>query len=103
MLDPCLIADGWFTLDFTTFLVRPAPGLSLDVETGVKTTIARLQLNTDNDYVNERIAVIRNYASDKITFADVASKYPFITREMTRQDFDAVYKARLAALFARFP
>jgi hypothetical protein len=103
VLDPCAITNGWFTVDFTTFLIRPAPGLPPGVEAQVKSTIARLQLNADNDYVNERVAVIRNYTLNNMTFVDVVSKYPFIAHEMEAQNFDAVYKAPLATLFVRFP
>lgn len=103
VLDPCAITDGWFVLDFTTFLIRPAAGLESGIEAAVRSTIARLRLNADNDYVNERIAVVRDYTLKRIAFTDVSAKYPFIAQQMTNQNFDTSFKPRLVAFFARFP
>jgi hypothetical protein len=99
VLDPCTIDDGWFGFDFTTFRIVPGPGLPAVVEAGVTSTIARLELNLDNDYVGERISVIRDYSLDRVPFAAVESKYPFLARQIRIQDFDLRFKGRFAAFF----
>ena len=103
VMDPCGIQNGWFALDFTTFRIRPNGQLPEYVASWVRSTITRLQLNTDNDYVNERIAVIREYALGKIVFVDVQSRYPFIAQQMAAQNFDVSFRPRLNAFFARAP
>lgn len=99
VLDPCCIADGYFMLEFTTFLIKPTPGLQAEIETGVRSTIDRLQLNIDNAYVNERITVIREYSLGQLSFSQVESKYPFIAQQLQAQDFDTRYRTRMQEYF----
>ena len=99
VLDPCTVTDGWFIIDFTTFQIRPAPGLPQAVESSVISTIDRLQLNVDNDYVDERIAVIREYALDRLSLPQLQSKYPFIAQQIQTQNFDMQFKVRFRAFF----
>ena len=89
-------------LNFRTFHIRPAAGLNDDVHRAVKATIERLELN-DNDYVNERISVLREYSLGKITFAQLQARYPFIAYQVESQDFDLLHLPRLQTYFKRFP
>ena len=91
VLDPFILPPAWFELDFLTFLIVPNPSLAKKDCDLVRATIDRLQLNTDNDYVNERIGVITRYCSGGATFQQVGNLYPFIASEMLRQDFDNKY------------
>lgn len=88
VLDPFTIPEGWFQLDFRTFLIRPSPALAPGERELVSATIDRLQLNADSDYVDERVRVVRAYCLQKATFEDLSRRYPFIASEMTRQNFD---------------
>lgn len=99
VLDPYTINNSWFHLDFSTFLIRPTNTLEISLKNQVIATIIRLELNSDNDYVYERIAVIKEYCLDNLTFNDLQVKYPFIASQMKIQNFDIVFKARLRALF----
>ena len=99
VLDPFKLPQGWFQLDFRTFLIRPSPTLEANQQRKVTATVARLQLNTDQDYVNERLRVVRAYCLQIATIQDLRRRYPFIASEMTRQDFDAQL---LPAMSARF-
>jgi hypothetical protein len=101
VLDPCSIANGWFTLDFSTFLIQPTSDLEPAIGTGVRSSIERLQLNTDPDYVNERIAVIRLYSLDKVDLPQLTVRYPFIGHQILHQDFDVRFKPRLRDFFTR--
>lgn len=100
VMDPLHIRDGWFTIDFSTFLIRPSPVVPIFVKTHIDTTITRLHLN-DNDYVEERIEVIRNYSCDRVTLAELCPKYPFLASEIVRQDFDRRFKLRMRTFFLR--
>lgn len=100
VIDPFL-AGPWFELRFSTFLIEPAAGLPLPTAARVQQTIDRLGLNSDEDYVKERISVIRLYSLGRIPFAGIVTKYPFIAQEIQRQNFDQTLRARYAALFSQ--
>ena len=59
VLDPFTLPGRWFTLDFRSFLISPNHALSGSEKRRVQKTIDRLGLNTDNDYVQERVEVVR--------------------------------------------
>lgn len=99
VLDPFIVNNDWFTLQFTTFLIVPTEGLARELATRVEASIDRLQLNADTDYVNERIGAVREYSLGKVTLARLRSKYPFIAEQMQRQDFDRVFKNRFETYF----
>ena len=103
VLDPFVLPPGWFNLNFRTFLLLPSPTLAAPDRKRVQDTIDRLQLNTDNDYVNERIGVIRQYCLGKATFTQLLSTYPFIAAEMQTQNFDTNFLPRMTALFLAHP
>ena len=99
VLDPFTIPQGWFQLDFRTFLIRPSPALEPGERDLVAATIGRLQLNDDSDYVDERSRVVREYCIGKASFEDLSRRYPFIASEMSRQNFDAELLPIMSARF----
>lgn len=101
--DPLTVGQRWFRLDFRTFLLRPDPSLAPADQASVASTIARLGLNSDRDYVDERVAVIRQYCRSGLTRDQVRRRYPFIAAEMRSQNFDRNFLPQLSALFARYP
>lgn len=101
VLDPCAIPDGIFVIDFLTFRLNARDRLPSPVAQRVTETIDRLQLNTDRDYVNERIRIIRAYSLDEITASHVQERYPFIGQQMVRQDFDANFRTKWRDYFKR--
>ena len=103
VLDPFTLPNGWFTMDFTSFLVRPSQGLPEESKKSVQATIDRLELNTDNDYVQERVGVVRGYCLGQVTSALLDSFWPFIAREMKMQDFDTVFLPTMQELFGEQP
>ncbi len=103
IIDPCIIDSDWFHLDFATFLIRPSPRVTdVTIRTRIDSTIARLQLNLDNDYVTERISIIAQYCLDKLSFNILSSKYPFIAFQMSIQNFDQQYKEKLKLHFKKY-
>ena len=99
VLDPFTLPNGWFTLDFRSFLIIPNGALSIDEKRKVRMTIDRLKLNSDNDYVQERVAVVQEYSLGNSTIATLERFWPFIAREMRIQNFDAVYLPLMQAIF----
>jgi len=99
VLDPFILAPGWFKLDFRTFFLVPSPTLTAVDSKRVEATIDRLQLNDDNDYVNERIGAIREYCLDRATYTQLLNRYPFIAVEMRAQNFDTNFLPRMKSFF----
>jgi len=98
--DPVYIRNGWFSLDFLTFLMRPDRSSPPWVQHHVQLTIDCLLLN-GNDYVKERIKVVSLYACDLVAMPELEVKYPFIAAEFVRQDFDKKFKKRMQTFFQR--
>ena len=86
LLDPCAICDGWFVLDLPSCLVRPAAGLSREHRVGVNKTISTLGLNQDEQLVEERFELLCALGSEHITLTYLDSFFPFLSREVRRQD-----------------
>ena len=103
VLDPFILSEGWFQLDFSSFLLKPNPSLVPLALNEVWATINRLHLNLDNDYVNERTEVIRRYCKGEITFDYIETNYPFIGKEMIRQDFDTTFLQNMIVYFNTNP
>ena len=100
VIDPFSLAAGWFQLDFRTFRLVPNPSLPQGDRVRVLNTIARLGLNSDQDYVKERVRAIRAYCVGAATLEQLRRRYPFIAQEMDSQNFDAIYLARMKAHFS---
>ena len=103
VVDPCGIQAGWFQLSFSTFLIRPAADLPFVTQQRIRDTIARLELNSDPAYINERARVAYRYAAGKFPFNDLERLYPFVAAEMTAQHFDAVLKPSFLTVLAKRP
>ena len=88
VLDPFTLHSRWFTLNFYSYLIFPEGALSVGNMMRVQTTIDRLGLNTDNDYVQERANVVQEYCLGNYTLATLDRYWPFIASEMRAQDFD---------------
>lgn len=106
VLDPFALPGRWFTLDFKTFLIFPSHTLSNSERTKVQETIDRLELNADDDYVQERVNVVREYSMGRLTMDTIDVYWPFIAEEMKAQDFDTVFLPSMRTFFhamARLP
>ncbi len=100
VLDPYAISNEWFFLDFSSFLIKPLAGINDEKKTQIINCISRLRLNRDNDYVNERISVIKEYTLGRFNFDFIQEKYPFIAYQIRIQDFDTNFKERFKILFS---
>ncbi len=100
VIDPLYVINGWFTLDFTTFLIAPNDSSPAYIQYHVNESITTLGLNAD-DYVNERIGVIKEYCLGSTSLSDLKSFYPFIATEIVRVDFDRTLKPEMRDFFIR--
>ena len=100
VLDPFTLPNRWFTLNFRSFLIFPNQVLSKSKRKRVLRTIDRLELNTDDDYVQERVDVIRGYCLGKLPKAALDKFWPFIAKEMRVQNFDTVYLPSMKPIFS---
>jgi hypothetical protein len=91
VIDPYLIDNGKFKLDFTRFHITHSPEVSAEEEVQIRATIARLGLNEDDSYVNERTRVIYSYSDGKMPLEWINRYYPFIGKEIVSQDFDSKF------------
>lgn len=83
VLDPFVIGENWFVLDFTTFGIKPNPALDNAEKEAVKKTIKRLDLD-NRDYREAREAWFNGFRNNITQLEKYA---PFIAHEMKRQGF----------------
>lgn len=99
VLDPFTIPNGWFRLNFDSFLLVPDPTLNKQDKGRVLATINRLRLNSDAAFVAERIEVIKQHCLGQVTWEYICGKYPFIAAEMQRQNFDIAFLPNMRHFF----
>ena len=95
VLDPMEIEDDWFHLDLPSCLIRANPRLDRGIKSQVNSTINTLRLNADDIYVDERCNILMEYAKGQIGYDFLRRRYPFLAKEITRQNLDG----QLVAIF----
>ena len=85
VLDPFQVQTGWFWIDFPSLLVRPADGLTLDIERQVIDTRNRLGLNEETTCLKARERYVKDYCLHGLPFTLLERDAPFIAGEITRQ------------------
>lgn len=98
VIDPFMIQDGWFTIDFATFLIEPEDSLPDYLKAAVGDTITRLQLNDDDTLVQDRANQVQLYADGDVSFDFLKRRYPFIASELARQGLREDIKTRMRKL-----
>ena len=85
VLDPFTIQDGWFVLDIASSFVHSGPNLNASIDNAVAETIRILRLN-DDAWVRLRFTAMRDYSRGAVTLDYLIEKYPFVAKELIRQD-----------------
>lgn len=85
ILDPFQVEDDWFYMDVPACLLRPNPSLDANLRGDIRSTINTLRLNDDDSYVQERCAILMDYAREDVTICFLERRYPFLAKEVTRQ------------------
>jgi uncharacterized protein (TIGR02646 family) len=86
ILDPFLVQNSWFIIDFPSLLVKPAPNLQPDLFERVKRTCDILKLNDEATCMKSRARYVENYCRGRIVFEYLRQEAPFIALELQRQD-----------------
>lgn len=85
VLDPFTIGEGWFTLDFDSFMIHPNPTLPNAIKAQILATIKRLKLNTDEACIEARREWFECFTSGCMNFTLLEQRAPFIAQEAKRQ------------------
>lgn len=88
VLDPYVISNGWFRINFATFSLEPDSNLKAADANAVVQTINRLGLNSDDQYVNERARAVYAYVENRLSMSELRRFYPFLASEIAAQKFD---------------
>lgn len=97
VLDPFLIEEGWFTLDFPSLLVQPGNHISPSNKRLVEDTIRILGLNDEGTCLHARINWLRDYIQVPFPFPYLEKRAPFLAGELKR--LDLIEKIREMMLF----
>ncbi|HTQ31168.1 MAG TPA: hypothetical protein VMI53_08150 [Opitutaceae bacterium] len=89
ILDPFEISDGWFTIDFPSLLILPAPGLDARLSKRITDTRDLLGLNDEGTCLRARQRYVKNFCQGMITFDFLRQDAPFIASEIRRQGLEA--------------
>lgn len=95
VIDPFQIQNGWFVIDFSTFLIDSFDRLPSNLKKSIKDSIKRLKLNDDDGLVQFRAHVVREYASGEISFDHLNRHHPFIAFELGRQNLQEAIKTMI--------
>lgn len=85
ILDPFIVVDGWFILEFGVMTVHPAPNLPTRFHKQVIQTRDRLNLNS-SECVGERLWLWNNYEINGDSATTLYRSAPFIALEAVRQN-----------------
>lgn len=88
ILDPFQIEDDWFHMDIPACLIKANATLQNPKKGEVTQTINSLRLNQDDNYVQERCSILIEYAREEITLGFLQRRYPFLAKEVERQNLD---------------
>jgi hypothetical protein len=88
ILDPFLLKNGWFVIDFPALLVKPAPGLRKRLNELVTRTRDVLGLNDDGTCMMMRQQFVEDFRLGEITFTHLEKRAPFLAIEMRKQGYD---------------
>ncbi len=97
VLDPFVVQDDWFVLDFPSCLVRAAYGLSSALTEQIEKTVKVLKLNDADHFVQERCNVAIDFLNGHFSFDFLSRRYSFLAGEIQRQGGKDV----LSAIFKR--
>jgi hypothetical protein len=102
IVDPFDVEDDWFYMDIPACLLRPNPVLAQLLRSRIAQTINSLRLNDDDSYAQERCNILMEYARGDVSLGFLERRYPFLAKEVKRQNLDqptllSIFKIQPAA------
>lgn len=85
VIDPFILGDNWFFLDFPSLLIKPNPELSDEDKHKVWWTVKRLKLNDDEMFIHSRNWWLEAYCRGYTPFSYLKRNSPFVAHELERQ------------------
>jgi hypothetical protein len=85
VLDPFLVENGWFIIDFPSMIVKPNSILSVARRQAIQDTIDRLGLNDEGTCLRSRVKWLSDYCNNDISLDYLRRNAPFIIAELERQ------------------
>lgn len=85
LADPVDIRCGWFILEIPSCLIKEGENISAQEKGQVQRSISVLKLNSE-DYVQQRLNIIKDYIGGYFNEEYLYKKYPFIANELQRQN-----------------
>lgn len=92
VLDPFVVQNGWFVIDFPSMLVKPHSNLRTVRRSRVQATIDRLGLNDEGTCLKSRVKWLEEYCSNDISLDHLRRHAPFIVAELERQALTATIR-----------
>lgn len=96
VLDPFVINDDAFIIQFPSLLVKSYPGLPPTDEKSAEDTIKRLRLNDAGTCLQARHDWLRPYCEGEVNFDFLQRHAPFLARELKRQKLKTVIKTMMS-------
>jgi len=94
IVDPVSICSDWVMLNFATARIRSAATAPALFKTRFTHTIDILGLN-EPPFIEERTQVIGDYAHDRLDLPTIDQLFPFVAREIVRQNIAVTMKDAL--------
>lgn len=92
ILDPFIIQDGWFRIQFPSLQIHPDKDLKDSIKDQVNNTIDILKLNHEGDCIPSRRRFIDGYCSGKYGMNHLEEEAPFLAKELIRQGLELSIK-----------
>jgi hypothetical protein len=98
VLDPFLVNDEWFHVDFPSCLLKPGINLTQAISEQIEETIRCLKLNDDDELVQERADRMIDFANQLTDLNYLKKYYPLLAKEIIRQGIEnsanEIFKSR---------
>lgn len=88
VIDPFLVQDEWFHVDFPSCLLKPGINLTQAITEQIEETIKCLKLNDDDELVQERADRMYEFACNEINLIWLKRHYPLLAKEIVRQGIE---------------
>lgn len=94
ILDPFLVENGWFVIEFPALIVKPAAGLSKQRQERIRYTCEVLGLNDEGTCMMMRQQFVTDYCKGEINFVHLEKRAPFLALQMKEQGYQDIQEIR---------